>query len=112
LNKIDPVFVNEAKNAFIRYNKDTYYNKTFTAELFELNPDNRLLLIAPYKTAQEAIDYIEKTRPKTATEILPWLRGGKYSFSILSNSNFDVLKNTKDIEKYKEFINQQLPGKF
>jgi outer membrane protein assembly factor BamD (BamD/ComL family) len=112
LNKIDPVFVNEAKNAFIRYNKDTYYNKTFTAELFELNPDNRLLLIAPYKTAQEAIDYIEKARPKTATEILPWLRGGKYSFSILSNSNFDVLKNSKDIEKYKDFINQQLPGKF
>ena len=112
LNKIDPVFVNEAKNAFVRYNKDTYYNKTFTAELFELNPDNRLLLIAPFKTAQEAIDYIEKTRPKTATEILPWLKGGKYSFSILNNSNFDVLKNTKDIEKYKEFISQQLPGKF
>ena len=112
LTKVDPVFVNEAKNAFVRYNKDTYYNKTFTVDLFELNPDNRLLLIAPFKTAQEAIDYIEKTRPKTATEILPWLKGGKYSFSILDNTNFEVLKNTKDIEKYKEFINQQLPGKF
>ncbi len=112
LSKVDPVFVNEAKNAFVRYNRDTYYNKTFTAELFELNPDNRLLLIAPFKTAQEAIEYIEKTRPKTPTEILPWLKGGKYSLSILNNSNFDVLKNTKDIEKYKEFINNQLPGKF
>lgn len=112
LSKVDPVFINEAKNAFIRHNKDTYYNKQFTAELFEINPDNRLLLIAPFKTAQEAIDYIDKTRPKTATEILPWLKGGKYSFSILTNSNFEVLKNTKDIEKYKEFINQQLPGKF
>jgi hypothetical protein len=112
LTKVDPVFVNEAKNAFVRYNRDTYYNKTFSVDLFELNPDNRLLLMAPFKTAQEAIDYIEKIRPKTATEILPWLRGGKYSFSILTNSNFEVLKNTKDIEKYKEFINQQVPGKF
>ena len=27
LNKVDPVFVNEAKNAFSGYNRDTYYNK-------------------------------------------------------------------------------------
>ncbi|MEO7394518.1 MAG: hypothetical protein ABIU11_06200 [Chitinophagaceae bacterium] len=112
LNKVDPVFVNEAKNAFARYNKDTYYNKTFTAELIELNGENRLLLIAPFKNAQEAIEYIDKAKPKTPTEILPWLKGGKYTFSILTNNNFEILKTTKDIEKYKEFINQQLPGKF
>ena len=112
LNKVDPVFMNEAKNAFSRYNRETYYNKTYTADLFDLDPDNRLLLIAPFKNAQEAIDYIDRARPKTATEIIPWLKGGKYSFSILTNSNFEILKNTKDIEKYKAFINQQLPGKF
>lgn len=112
LNKVDPVFMNEAKNAFARYNRETFYNKTFTVELFELNGDNRLLLIAPFKNAQEALDYIEKAKPKTPTEILPWLKGGKYTFSILNNSNFDILKTTKDIEKYKEFINKELPGKF
>ena len=112
LNKVDPVYMNEARNAFARYNKETFYNKTYTAELIELNADNRLLLIAPFKNAQEAIDYIDKARPKTATEILPWLKGGKYSFSILTSSNFEILKTTKDIEKYKEFINQQVPGKF
>ena len=112
LNKVDPVFMNEAKNAFSRYNKETYYNKSFTTELFELNGDNRLLLIAPFKTAQEAMDYIDKALPKTATEIIPWLKGGKYSFSILDNNNFEILKATKDIEKYKDFIHQQLPARF
>ena len=71
-----------------------------------------MLLIAPFKTAQEAIDYIDKALPKTATEIIPWLKGGKYSFSILDNNNFEILKATKDIEKYKDFIHQQVPAKF
>ena len=112
LNKVDPVFSNEAKNAFQRYNKDTYYNKTFSHDLFQLDPENRLLLIAPFANAQEAITYIEKTRPITATEIIPWLKGGKYTFSILTNSNFELLKGNKDIEAYKSFLNQYLPGKF
>ena len=112
LNKVDPVFSNEAKNAFIRYNKDTYYNKTYSIELFQLDPDNRLLLIAPFANAADAISYVQKTQPKTASEIIPWLKGGKYNFSILTNSNFDLLKENKDIETYKAFLNQYLPGKF
>lgn len=112
LNKVDPVFVNEAKNAFMRYNRDTYYNKTFTAELAEINPDNRILLLSPFKDAAEAIAYIDKAGPKTATEILPWLKGGKYSYLILSEANLNLLKQNKDIDLYKSFLNQYYPGKF
>ncbi|HEX7846345.1 MAG TPA: hypothetical protein VF476_11145, partial [Chitinophagaceae bacterium] len=112
LNKVDPVFVNEAKNAFARYNRDTYFNKQMTAELTELDAENRLVLISPFKNAQEAIDYINKAKPKTATEIIPWLKGGKYSYSVITSSNLDVLKGSKDLEAYNQFINQHLPGKF
>ena len=112
LSKVDPVFSNEAKNAFIRYNRDTYYNKTFTHDLFQLDPDNRLLLISPFPNAQEALAYVERTRPRTATEIIPWLKGGKFSFSILTEQNFNVLKETKDLEKYRSFLNEMMPGKF
>ena len=112
LNKIDPVYVNEAKNAFIRYNKDTYYNKTYTTELIQLDDDNRLLLMSSFKNAQEATDYVDKTRPKTATEIIPWLKGGKFSYSIITDSNLQLLKNNKDLEGYKKFLDKNLPGKF
>ena len=112
LNKVDPVFCNEAKNAFARFNRETFYNKTMTAELFQIDTDNRLMLMSPFKDAQDAISYIESTRPKTASEILPWLKGGKYSFIILTNYNFELLKINKDIEAYKAFLNQHLPGKF
>ncbi len=112
LNKIDPVFVNETKNAFIRYNKDTYWSKNFTSDLVQLDADNRLLLISPFANLTEAMAYMDATKPKTATEILPWLRGGKYNYIILTDKNLEVLKSNKDLEAYKNFLNQYLPGKF
>ncbi len=112
MNKVDPVFSNEAKNAFMGYNRETFYNKTITVDLFQLDDDNRLMLMSPFKDAQEAMDYIDRTRPKTATDIIPWLKGGKYSFAILTTSNFELLKKNKDIENYMTFLKQRLPGKF
>jgi outer membrane protein assembly factor BamD (BamD/ComL family) len=112
LNKVDPIFVNEAKNAFVRYNRDTYYNKQMQAALIELDSDNRLLLISPFKDAADALAYVDQTRPRTASEILPWLKGGKYSYSILTEKNLEVLKKTKDFEKYRQFLDKNLPGKF
>lgn len=88
LNKVDPVFINEARNAFIRYNKETFYNKSYTTDLFQLDTDNRLLLISPFANAEDAIAYIDKTKPKTATEIIPWLKGGKYQFLHINKWQF------------------------
>lgn len=112
LNKVDQVFSNEAKNAFFRYNRETYYNKTYTVDMFQLDDDNRLLLMSSFTDAQDAVNYVEKARPKTATEIIPWLKGGKYAFTIISESNLQLLKTNKDIEVYKSFLEQHLPGKF
>ena len=112
LTKVDPIFMNEAKNAFARHNRDTYYNKQMTAELVQIDSTNRVLLISPFKNAAEALLYIEQTQPKTASEIIPWLKGGKYSYSIITARNLELLKEKKDVEKYREFINKNLPGKF
>lgn len=112
LNKVDPIFVNEAKNAFARYNRTAYYNKQMGAELIEIDADNRILLINPFKNLQEALDYIDKTKPKTASEIIPWLTGGKYSYSVITENNLELLKNSKDIDKYKQFVEQHLPDRF
>jgi outer membrane protein assembly factor BamD (BamD/ComL family) len=112
LNKVDPVFCNETKNAFARFNRETYYNKQMTADLFQIDAENRILLLSPFKDVQDAVTYVDAVKPRTATEILPWLKGGKYSFIILSDSNYDILKMNKDIDNYKAFLNQHLPGKF
>jgi tetratricopeptide (TPR) repeat protein len=112
LNKVDPVFVNEAKNAFFRYNRETFYNKQMSVEIVDIDADNRLLVISPFTNSQDAVSYVDQTKPKTASEIIPWLKGGKYSFSIISDKNLALLKANKDVENYKLFLNQHLPGKF
>lgn len=112
LNKVDPIFVSEARTAFYRYNRDIYYNKRMQAELVEIDNDNKLLLISPFKNAEEAVAYVERTRPRTSSEIIPWLKGGKYSYSIITERNLDLLKNSKDIDRYVQFLQQHLPGKF
>ncbi len=111
LNKVDRVFVSEAKNAFDRFNRDNFYNRQMSSELIELDGENRLLLISPFKTAQEALDYVNKAKPVTATQIIPWLKGGKYSYTIVSPNNLEVLKGNKDLQGYGQFLNQHLPGK-
>jgi hypothetical protein len=112
LNKVDPIFVSEARNAFFRHNRDTYYPKQMEAELVEIDADNRLLLISPFPGSDEAAEYVDRTKPRTSTEIIPWLKGGKYSYSIISARNLEALKNSKDINKYTQFIDQHFPGRF
>lgn len=112
LNKVDPVFCNEARNAFARYSRDTYYNKQFDLTLIEINPENKMVLISPFKNAAEAIAYIDAAKPRTATEIIPWLKGGKYSFSVITERNLTLLKEKKVMEDYQLFINAEIPNKF
>ncbi len=112
LNKVDPIFVSEARNAFFRYNRDEFYSRQMSTELVEIDGDNKLLLVSPFKNAADALAYLDKVKPKVATEILPWLKGGKYTYTIISDKNMTALKEEKDIEKYKKFLESFLPGKF
>ena len=112
LNKVDVVFGNETKNAFARYNSEKYYNKTFEITTVPLDADNKLVLIKPFENVQAAIDYIKDVKPKAASEIIPWLKADKYSFSIISDQNLEVLKAKPDLTAYKLFLEQNLPGIF
>jgi len=112
MNKVDPVFMTEARNAFFRYNRETFYNKQMTVDLVEIDADNRMLVISPFANVADAMTYLDKTKPVTATDIIPWLKGGKYSSLIASDKNLESLKTRKDVEAYRQFLNQNLPGKF
>lgn len=112
LHKVDNVWGNEAKNAFNLYNRGKYYNWTFTLDLVPLSGEYKLLLIGEFENLQAAIDYVSVVKPISPTQIIPWLKGDKYSFSVISGSNLELLKSTGQIDLYREFINKNLPGKF
>ena len=111
LDKVDGVYVNEAKNAFSRYNRENYFNKAIAINKDMLDKDKTLLVFATFADAAEAISYYDKIKKAAATEV-SWLQPNKYSFLVISAANLQVLKSGKDINAYKILLNNQYPGKF
>jgi hypothetical protein len=112
MDKVDPVFVNEAKNAFHRYNVDKYFKQPLETQILSLTNEIKLVLVSGFATAQAATDYAQRAKAIAPSEIIPWLTGNKYTFSIISAPNLDVLKEKTDISVYRKFLEQHLPGKF
>ncbi|HEV3251904.1 MAG TPA: tetratricopeptide repeat protein, partial [Puia sp.] len=110
--KIDPVYVTETRNAFNRYNRETYYNKTFEINNVAVDDTIKLVLINGFENADAAIDYMEKAKKLAPRDIIPWLPAGKYSFLIITDQNLDILKNNKDTQAYKKFLAAYYPGRF
>jgi hypothetical protein len=111
LNKVDVVFGNEAKNAFARYNREKYYNRTMDLNVIPLNEEVKLLTIGAFANIQDVVDYVQKAKPIAGNEIVPWLKKEKYSFSIISEGNLQLLQENKDLPGYQAFLDKNLPVK-
>ena len=112
LTKVDMVWVNETKNAFNIYNRGKFYNKQFDLSAVQLNPEYKLVLIGNFDNAQSAAEYVQMVKPVSNSQIVPWLAVEKYSFTIISATNLEILKTQQDIGLYKQFIEKNMPGKF
>lgn len=112
LNGVAPVYVNETKNAFTRYNAANFYNQKISASITKLSDTFSIVLLGPFTDAATALIYSDKVKPVTPTTILPWLKADKYSFIMISDANLAVMNRTKDIDGYRKLIQQALPGKF
>ncbi len=111
LDKVDPVYVTEARNAFIRYNREKYYGQTIAINKDVLDADRNLLVISSFADAAAALQYYDKIKRSAASEI-SWLPANKYSFLIITADNLQLLKNNKNISGYKDLLNTQYPGRF
>lgn len=112
LNKVDVVFGNEAKNAFARYNREKWSGLQLTNTVIPLSEEYKLLVIGTFANVQDAVEYLQKARPSAPTEIVPWLKADKYSFSLISESNLQLLQENGDLAGYQKFLEQNLPVKF
>jgi tetratricopeptide (TPR) repeat protein len=112
LEKVDPVYVTEAKNAFARYNREKYYGQTIELTNVVVSDTLRLLTFSEFADARAAIAYIEKAKPLASTEIIPWLRNDKYRFILLSKENLQQLIDRKETRSFESFLQSIYPGKF
>ena len=111
LEKVDGVYVNEAKNAFTRYNKENYYGQLFTINKDVIDAERSILVISTFADGAAALQYYDKIKKAAAREV-SWLPANKYSFFIITPENLEVLKTNKDLIAYKALLNKQYPGKF
>ena len=97
---------------FNRYNKERYYNLPLNVQLTPLDAENKLLLIGNFSNILQATEYVQKVMPLAPKEIVPWLKADKYSFTIISDKNLEVLKAKQDLSNYKSFLEQNSGLKF
>jgi tetratricopeptide (TPR) repeat protein len=111
LDKVDPLFVTEVRNAYTRFNRERYA-QTFPMNVVDMDATRKIVLIGDFASAQEALNYMQTAKQAAASEVMPWLKADKYSFSIISDENLPLLQEKKDLEQYRKFLVQNLPNKF
>lgn len=111
-DKVDQVYSSEARNAFSRFNREKYYNQKIDISSIQLNTQYNIMLLGPFASAGDAVNYVDNTKPSTASRIIPWLTADKYKFSIISSRNLEIVKTNKDIGTYINFIKGIFPDKF
>jgi hypothetical protein len=111
LDKVDPVYVNEAKNALMRFHREIGNGQAIEINKDTLSTNQNLLVYVQFANSDEALQYYEKVKRAAPVEI-SWLPANKYSFFIISEPNLQLLKTNKDISGYTKLLNMQYPGKF
>ncbi len=111
LDKVDGVYVNEAKNAFTRFNKGSMATINVSITKDTVDATRSLLLFKSFENATEALKYFDKIKKSAPSEV-SWLQPAKYSFIIISEENLLLLKTNKDITSYKQLINANFGNRF
>lgn len=111
LNKVDYVYVNEAKNAFTRFNRGNYLLQNVQVTRDALDTDRALLLFSKFDDAESALKYFDKVKKAAPSEV-SWLAANKYSFVIISEENLEELKKNKDLDGYRKILNDNFGNRF
>lgn len=112
LDRVAPVFVKEASNAFNLYNQKVYYNQLIARETVKINAQYDFILMGPFADANAASKYIDNLKPKLSTTVIAWLDTKKYHLSIISRKNMHLLLENKDYVQYQTVLHQAWPDKF
>jgi len=111
LDKVDPVYVNEAKNAMARYNRENFSSRKIVLNKETFNANLQWITFESFSDASDALNYYDRLK-KSAPNELSWLPANKYSFFIISHPNIGKLRENKDFPEYKALLEKQYPGRF
>ncbi len=112
LDELDIVLTTETKNAIFRFNRNNFFDKDFQLDLISLNSKQQLLLIGPFKDANEASSYLIALRQAAPTEVLSWLKPESYQFGLIDAENLQRVRAEKNFAEYDAFLRKEYPSLF
>jgi hypothetical protein len=105
------VYINEAKNAFNRYNREKFSGQPIEITKSPFDKDRNFLVFNQFKDAATAVDYATKIKKSAGSEI-SWLPASKYTFFIISEANLIILQANKDLQGYLNLLHSKYPVNF
>jgi hypothetical protein len=109
MDKVDRIFVNEARNAFNRYNAQYPASRPLESLIEPLNDNIKFLVMQPFDNAIQASAYVQRVDKLAATELIPWLPREKYSFIIVNAKNLETIRSMKSVSEYISALKQLYP---
>ncbi len=110
MNKVDPVYVTESRNAFNRYNRQMHTERQIAIENQSLSDTVKLVVMSGFEHAAAALNYTASVKSIAATDIIPWLPSGKYRFIVITPANLRLLQESGTLDEYYRFQHQFFVG--
>lgn len=103
MEKVDPVYVTESRNAFNRYNSQAFAGRGISSESISINDTLKMVVINGFANVSEALSYAEAVKQVAPTAIIPWMPAGRYRFLVISPENLRVLRESQQLAEYEQF---------
>lgn len=110
-NAVDPIYISESRNAFLRYNSTNHTSENISINMYEGDKDLSYMDLGTFTDVTATLSYMDELK-KNAKQIVPWLPADKYNFIIISIRNLEMLKTRRNMEEYRLFIRQYIKDKF
>ena len=111
LQKVDVVYLNEAKNALNRYNKEKLPEQKTELQSLTYSDEIRLLKTSSFPDLISAEAYKKQLMTDAPRTIFPWLPSSKYYFITISPSNLELMQTKKEIDRYQQLFKENIPLK-
>lgn len=103
-NRVSKVLLDEAVTQFSKYNAEKHADKKVETSSFALTPTEIMVIFRLFPTEESALAYFDEIVKTASSAIIPRIKPTEYKFFIISRDNFILLNNTKDINGYRKFF--------
>lgn len=102
--RVSKVLIDEAVAQFSKYNGEKHASEQLQTSMYALTPSEMMVIVRLFPNENKALTYFDEVSRVASETIIPRIRPTDYRLFIISRENFILLNNTKDLEGYRKFF--------